>query len=86
MCLHEDGKYYDTEDGFAQVMETLERVLGEQHPDTLTSMAWLASTVDGRRPPQGIGRSRWRAQDVGSLRRSSCLLSHPLWRRVRPEG
>ena len=29
---------------FVQVMETRKRALGQQHPDTLTSMANLAST------------------------------------------
>ena len=37
-----------------QVMETSKRVLGAEHPDTLTSMANLASTSGikggGRRP------------------------------------
>ena len=44
MCLHEDGKYNEAEDAFARVMETRERMLGEEHPSTLTSMANLAST------------------------------------------
>ena len=44
MCLYEDGKYDEAEDAFARAMEARKRVLGEEHPDTLSSMANLAST------------------------------------------
>ena len=44
MCAYLDGKYDDAETAFTQVMETRKRVLGQEHPDTLTSMANLAST------------------------------------------
>lgn len=42
MCLYSDGRYNEAE--FSRVMETRKRVLGAEHPDTLTSMANLAST------------------------------------------
>ncbi|KAF1965815.1 HET-domain-containing protein [Bimuria novae-zelandiae CBS 107.79] len=44
MALYRDGRYEEAEELFVQVMETRKRVLGEEHPDTLTSMANLAST------------------------------------------
>jgi hypothetical protein len=44
MCLYRDRRYNEAEKSFFQVMETSLRVLGQKHPDTLTSMANLAST------------------------------------------
>jgi len=44
MCLYHDGRYNEAEKSFFQVMETFKRVLREEHPSTLTSMANLAST------------------------------------------
>jgi tetratricopeptide (TPR) repeat protein len=44
MTLDSDGRWKEAEELFVQVMETRKRVLGEEHPDTLTSMANLAST------------------------------------------
>jgi tetratricopeptide (TPR) repeat protein len=44
MTLLEDGRWMNAEELFVQVMETRKRVLGEEHPDTLTSIANLAST------------------------------------------
>ena len=38
------GQYHEAEQLFVQVMETRKRVLGQDHPDTLTSMGKLAST------------------------------------------
>ncbi len=38
------GRWDEAEKLEVQVMETTKRVLGEEHPDTLTSMANLAST------------------------------------------
>jgi len=38
------GRWKEAEDLFVQVMETSKRVLGVEHPSTLTSMANLAST------------------------------------------
>ena len=43
-CLLSDGRYIEAEQPFVQVVETRKRVLGQEHPDTLTSMANLAST------------------------------------------
>jgi tetratricopeptide (TPR) repeat protein len=43
-CLYRDGRWDEAEELFIQVMETRKRVLGQEHPDTLTSMANLAST------------------------------------------
>ncbi|KAH6612769.1 kinesin light chain [Boeremia exigua] len=43
-ALYSDGQYKGAEELFVQVMETRKRVLGDEHPDTLTSIANLAST------------------------------------------
>ncbi|KAF2842629.1 HET-domain-containing protein [Patellaria atrata CBS 101060] len=45
MTLHSDGRYNECEELYVQVMETSSRVLGDEHPSTLTSMANLASTM-----------------------------------------
>ena len=37
--LLSDGQYKEAEELFVEVMETRKRVLGDEHPDTLTSMA-----------------------------------------------
>ncbi|KAF2188857.1 HET-domain-containing protein [Zopfia rhizophila CBS 207.26] len=55
MSLHSDGRYNEAEELFAQVMETRKRVLGAEHPDTLTSMANLASTYRNQ--------GRWKAAE-----------------------
>ncbi|KAH8727390.1 hypothetical protein GQ44DRAFT_825097 [Phaeosphaeriaceae sp. PMI808] len=44
MTLYSDGRYNESEELFVQVMETRKRMLGDEHPDTLTSMANLALT------------------------------------------
>ena len=44
LALSSDGRYNESEELFVQVMETRKRVLGEEHPDTLSSIANLAST------------------------------------------
>ncbi|KAL5318896.1 hypothetical protein ACEPPN_013964 [Leptodophora sp. 'Broadleaf-Isolate-01'] len=44
MCLYSDGQYNEAEALDMQVMETSLQVLGQEHPDTLTSMANLAAT------------------------------------------
>ena len=43
MCLYSDSRFDEAEELFIQVMETWKRVLGQEHPSTLTSMANLAS-------------------------------------------
>jgi tetratricopeptide (TPR) repeat protein len=43
-ALSSDGRYDDAEELQEQVMQTRKRVLSDEHPDTLTSMANLAST------------------------------------------
>ncbi|KAL4749727.1 P-loop containing nucleoside triphosphate hydrolase protein [Aspergillus terricola var. indicus] len=43
-CLYSDGRYNEAEQLQVQVLETWKQVLGPEHPDTLTSMANLAST------------------------------------------
>ncbi|USP76210.1 kinesin light chain 3 [Curvularia clavata] len=42
--LFSDGRYKEAEELNVQVMQTRKRVLGEEHPNTLTSMGNLAST------------------------------------------
>ncbi|KAL4934882.1 hypothetical protein BDV06DRAFT_217819 [Aspergillus oleicola] len=43
-CLDQDGRYREAEELEVQVLEIWKQVLGPEHPDTLTSMANLAST------------------------------------------
>ncbi|KAH8588759.1 hypothetical protein B0O99DRAFT_524437 [Bisporella sp. PMI_857] len=43
-CLLSDGRYNEAETPFVEVMQRHNRVLGQQHPDMLTSMANLALT------------------------------------------
>jgi tetratricopeptide (TPR) repeat protein len=45
MTLYSDGRWKEAEELFVQVMETSKKKLGADHPDTLTSMANLASTL-----------------------------------------
>ena len=44
LVLYEGGHWGEAEKMLVQVMETFKRMLGAEHPDTLTSMANLAST------------------------------------------
>jgi hypothetical protein len=44
MALYSDGQYKAAEELQVEVMETSNRVLGDKHPSTLTSIANLAST------------------------------------------
>ncbi|OCK73868.1 hypothetical protein K432DRAFT_472063, partial [Lepidopterella palustris CBS 459.81] len=44
LCLLADGKYFEAEAPFVEVIETISRVLGAEHPFTLANMANLAST------------------------------------------
>ncbi|KAI0605404.1 TPR-12 multi-domain protein [Pyrenophora tritici-repentis] len=43
-ALFSDGRYEEAEELQVQVMETRKRVLGDEHPNTLTSMGNLAAT------------------------------------------
>lgn len=68
-ALLSDGKYNKAEELFVQVMETRKRVLGDEHPDTLTSMANLASTYRNQ--------GRWKETEelgVQVMERSSRVL------------
>src|SRR6267154_428749 len=44
LVYFEGGRWKEAEELFVQVMETRKRVLGAEHPDTLTSMGNLTST------------------------------------------
>jgi tetratricopeptide (TPR) repeat protein len=44
LALLSDGRYNEAEELFVQVIETQKKVLGEEHPDTLTSINNLALT------------------------------------------
>jgi len=48
LCLLSDGRWDEAEQPFMQVMEASARVLGQEHPSTLTSMANLASTYQNQ--------------------------------------
>ncbi|KAF1948247.1 kinesin light chain [Byssothecium circinans] len=66
MVLFSDGRYNESEELFVQVMETRKRVLGEEHPDTLTSMANLASTYRNQ--------GRWKeAEELQAKELEICL-------------
>jgi hypothetical protein len=52
MSLHSDGRYEELEELQVQVTQTWKRVPGNEHPDTLTSMANRVSTYSNQ------GRSR----------------------------
>ncbi|KAH8647477.1 hypothetical protein BGZ60DRAFT_521339 [Tricladium varicosporioides] len=41
-CLHSDGRWKEAEELIMQLIETQKRVLGQEHPDTLCSIANLA--------------------------------------------
>jgi hypothetical protein len=57
MALYSDGRYNAAGQLFVGVIETRKRVLGDKHPDTLSSMANLASTY--------WNQGRWReAEDL----------------------
>jgi tetratricopeptide (TPR) repeat protein len=57
-CLYSDGRYNEAEPWQVRMMETSKRVLGDEHPDTLTSMANLASTYSNQ--------GRWtQAEELG---------------------
>ncbi|MCJ1471106.1 hypothetical protein MMC07_009754 [Pseudocyphellaria aurata] len=47
-CLSIDGRYREAELPFTQALETRKRVLGPEHPDTLRSMANIASTYQNQ--------------------------------------
>ena len=44
LCLMSDGRYIEAEEPLTRVVETTKRVLGLEHPDTLSSIANLALT------------------------------------------
>ncbi|KAF2731804.1 kinesin light chain [Polyplosphaeria fusca] len=54
-ALYNDGRWREAEQLIMQVVETSSRVLGDEHPSTLTSMANLASTYRN----QGRNQGRW---------------------------
>lgn len=47
-CLSTDGRWKEAEELEVQVMELRKRVLGPEHPDTLTSMSNLAFPCKGQ--------------------------------------
>ncbi len=42
--IHSDARYREAEVPFEEIFQTRRRIHGEEHPDTLTSMANMAST------------------------------------------
>ncbi|PMD24975.1 HET-domain-containing protein [Hyaloscypha hepaticicola] len=61
-CLSQDGRYNEAEKQFVEAYRTDKRVLGQEHPDTLTSMSNLASTYWNQGPLEG-GRGLGGASD-----------------------
>ncbi len=47
-CLDSDGRWKEAETLLVQVMEFRKKVLGDEHPDTLTSMNNLALLFDSQ--------------------------------------
>ncbi|PSN64154.1 HET-domain-containing protein [Corynespora cassiicola Philippines] len=74
MTLHSDGRYNESEELFVQVMETISRVLGDEHPDTLTSMANLAFTLKGQ---GSTGRAITLMEDCCALQVAVLGPQHP---------
>jgi nucleoside phosphorylase/tetratricopeptide (TPR) repeat protein len=59
LCLLTNGKYSEAENMFYSAWEWRKRVLGQEHPDTLASMAYLAPTY--------IYQGRWKeAEELGA--------------------
>ncbi|KAF2194001.1 HET-domain-containing protein, partial [Zopfia rhizophila CBS 207.26] len=48
MCVHSDGRYSEAEKTFSQVVGIRKRVLGAEHPDTLTSIGRVAWTLSNQ--------------------------------------
>ncbi|KAJ4303184.1 hypothetical protein N0V90_002077 [Kalmusia sp. IMI 367209] len=58
MALNSDGRYNESEELFTQVVRIRKRILGNEHSDTLISMAGLASTYRSQ--------GRWKkAEELG---------------------
>ncbi|THC89597.1 hypothetical protein EYZ11_010961 [Aspergillus tanneri] len=73
-CLYSDGRWKEAEELEVQVVELRKQVLGVEHPDTLTSMANLASTYRYQ--------GRWKeAEELGvqvmELRKQVLWPEHP---------
>ena len=62
IVLHDGGKWQEAEEMRRQVLEVRSRVLGEEHPDTLSSMDGLAGTVAER--DQGDWHFRYTLDDA----------------------
>jgi tetratricopeptide (TPR) repeat protein len=45
MCLYQDGRWNEAEASFKQMMETRKRMLGQEHPDTISAMSNLSITL-----------------------------------------
>jgi Tetratricopeptide repeat len=48
MTLYKDGRFNEAEAYFQEVVQSMRRALGEEHPDTLISMDNLASTYSNQ--------------------------------------
>ncbi|KJZ69219.1 hypothetical protein HIM_11398 [Hirsutella minnesotensis 3608] len=55
-----EGKWDEAEKHWVDAVDIRKRVLGEEHPDTLSSMAWLASTYSSQ--------GRWKEAEEVQLR------------------
>jgi len=74
MCLYEDGRWDEAETPITQVLDMEKRMLGADHPDTLISMANLASTY--------ANQGRWEAAgelgvQVVEIRKEKPGADHP---------
>lgn len=72
MTLYSDGRYNEAEKLFVQVMETREKVLEDEHPDTLTSMnnpAFILKAMGHRDSAISTMRTcvSWRTRTVPDL-------------------
>ncbi|KAF1814281.1 HET-domain-containing protein [Eremomyces bilateralis CBS 781.70] len=68
-CLDADGRWSEAEVVYSQIYEIEEKVLGTEHPDTLTSMANLASTYRNQ--------GRWDAAEELETRKTKLGADHP---------
>ena len=55
------GRWKEAEELFVQVIETLKKVLGEEHPDTLTSISNLGSVLERQGKYEEAKVMHWRA-------------------------
>ena len=75
VCLYNEGRWAEAEASFSQVIKARTRIFGKEHPETLASMANLASTQSNQ--------GRWHEAEeleieVTEISKRALGLEHPL--------